>query len=417
MEKINNINYDIKTLHYNYNEAYQSYLNNISPIIFMNDFLDKLIQLTKSKSGYIMSIYQDSYLILEAINKNIFKENEFFIQNNNMINLQIDSIVTSVARTGIYIMTNDCKNHPLYKEPLSLYSDIKTYICYPIKYMDKVIGVLGLTNADSYELSILDFLKETSCLISILMNNYLNNKISNNKRFVSFQLMDEIINNTNDGILIVSNNGDILYHNNLGVNFIKNIINDKYTKDFLDKNLIELVPQFDFIKHNGEITENKVFKNKNINLEVTDIDDKIVNYSISINSVITNNILHHIFLIQEKESSENLCKKNQNNLVAFLSHELRNPLQSLTMAIHLLQKKIDVLDENIIKSNKVDIYLNTISKSSGEMKRIINDILDLSKLEANEIELILDNHNLDDIVKELIDSFKMISKEKNINLT
>ena len=36
-----------------YNEAYQSYLNNISPIIFMNTLLEKLINLLGCETGYI----------------------------------------------------------------------------------------------------------------------------------------------------------------------------------------------------------------------------------------------------------------------------------------------------------------------------------------------------------------------------
>ena len=50
------------------------------------------------------------------------------------------------------------------------------------------------------------------------------------------------------------------------------------------------------------------------------------------------------------------------------------------------------------------------------MKRIINDILDLSKIESNEMEIILDNHKIEDIILELIETFKNMAKEKNINL-
>ena len=416
MEKINNFDYDIKLLRNFYNEAYQSYLNNISPIIFMNDLLDKIINMTYSQSGYIMSIFNDksnSYLVVEAINKNIIKENEFFIQQNNMINLNQTSIVTTVAKTGEYILTNNAASHNLYQEPFKIYTNIDTYISYPIKYIDKVIGVIGLTNATSYSDNIVTFLREVSHLLGILMNNYLSNKsINYNKRFISFQLMDEIMNKTNDGIIIISNNGQIMYHNNLGIEFIKNILNDKYSKSFADKNFIDILPQFDFLINNESPskTENKVFKNKLINLEIN--NNNLINYEVLINSVISNNIIHHLLLIDEKDT-DNITKKNHNNLIAFLSHELRNPLQSLGMGIHLLQKKIDGLNHD---DDKINIYLNTIQKSSNEMKRIINDILDLSKLESNEMELILDNYEIEEIIHDLLETFKEAGEEKNIKL-
>ena len=78
MEKLNI--YDIKKLRSYYNESYQLYLNNVSPLIFMNDFLDKIIQLTFSKSGYIMSIFNNNdkkYLIMEALNNNILNSKRY----------------------------------------------------------------------------------------------------------------------------------------------------------------------------------------------------------------------------------------------------------------------------------------------------------------------------------------------------
>jgi signal transduction histidine kinase/CheY-like chemotaxis protein len=412
MENIYLENYNLKLLKQYYNETYQSYLNGISPLIFMNDFLDKILDLTNSKSGYIMSIYNknpdEKYLIVEALNKNILSVNEFVVQNNNMINLKESAICTNVANTGLYILTNNVKEHYLYNEPITTFTNIKTYVCYPIKYINKTIGIIGLADADFYSEEILRFLEEVSCLLSILMNNYLLNKIVNQtKRYISFQIMDEIINKTNDGIIIINSDGIINYQNELGLNFIKNIINDKYSKSFTDKNLFDLIYQFDFIK--SDSTETKFFKNKSINLEIENISNEVIHYNILLNSIISNNVINHLLLINNK-NPDNSSKKTQNNLVAFLSHELRNPLQSLSMATHLLQKKININDDKIV------LYLDTISKSSNEMKRIINDILDLSKLESNEMELIMDNYTIKEILDNLLLTFTNIARYKNINM-
>jgi signal transduction histidine kinase/CheY-like chemotaxis protein len=410
MENIYLETYNLKVLKQYYNDTYQSYLNGISPLIFMNDFLDKIIDLTNSKSGYIMSIYKsdETYLILEALNKNILNANEFVLQNNNMINLNQDAICTNVAKTGNYVLTNNIQEHYLYSEPLAKYTNIKTYTCYPIKYINKIIGIIGLANAESYSDEILEFLEELSCLLGILMNNYLLNKIVNqDKRYISYQIMDEIINRINDGIIIINSDGIINYHNDLGLNFIKTSINDKYTKSFINKNLFDLISQFDFIR--TESKETKIFKNKLVNWELENNSNDLVHYSILLNSVISNNIVNHLLLINNKNNDISV-KNNHNNLIAFLSHELRNPLQSLSMATYLLQKKINVDDQ------KISLYLSTISKSSSEMKRIINDILDLSKIESNEMELIMDNHIVTEILDNLVLTFESIAKEKDIEL-
>jgi len=41
-----------------FNEAYQSYLNSISPNVFMNIFLERILKITDSKTGFIASINQ-----------------------------------------------------------------------------------------------------------------------------------------------------------------------------------------------------------------------------------------------------------------------------------------------------------------------------------------------------------------------
>ena len=416
MEKINI--YDNKKLRSYYNETYQLYLNNVSPLIFMNDFLDKIIQLTYSKSGYIMSIFNNNdkkYLIMEALNNNILNSNELVIPKTNMLDLEEDSITSNVIKTGKYFITNDLKNVDLNKGCLSKFDNINTYVSYPIKYLDEIIGIISLVNSEKYDDNTIIFLKEISNLLGILMNNYLSTKNTvTDKRFVSFQLMNEIMNNISDGIIIISDELSILYYNNLGVQFIKDIISNHYTDyndSYYNRNIIDLIPQFNFLK--TDKLEHKLFRNKIINLEI-EKSDNINNYNILLNSVISNNNINHIFLINTKNDENNItCKKTQNNLIAFLSHELRNPLQSLSMAVHLLNKKLKL---NEYHDKKLDLYLNTIYSSSNEMKRIINDILDLSKIESNDMELIIDNHKIEEIILELIETFKNIAKEKNINL-
>ena len=394
MEKLNI--YDTKKLRSYYNETYQLYLNNVSPLIFMSDFLDKIIQLTFSKSGYIMSIFNNNnndkkFLIMEALNNNILNSNELVIPKTNMLDLEEDSIISNVVKTGKYFITNDLKNVDLNKGCLSKFDNLNTYVSYPIKYLDEIIGIISLVNSEQYDNNTIIFLKEISHLLGILMNNYLSTKNTvTDKRFVSFQLMNEIMNKISDGIIIISDEFSILYYNNLGIQFIKDIVNNKYNEYndiFYNKNIIELIPQFDFLK--TDKLEHKIFKNKIINLEI-EKSENINNYNVLLNSVISNNNINHIFLINTKnEDNNNASKKTQNNLIAFLSHELRNPLPSLSMAVHLLNKRLKSNDYN---DKKIDLYLNTIYSSSNEMKRIINDILDLSKIESNDMELIIDNY-------------------------
>jgi len=231
-------------------------------------------------------------------------------------------------------------------------------------------------------------IEDTSCIFSNLLTN-------------------EILNSINKGIIIISKSCTINYHNILGINFIKTITNDIYTNSFINKKINIIIPQFDFLE--SSLHENKLFKNKIINLEL-ELNDKIQNYELTINSIIENDLIKHIFFINNNTQKFIFESKNQNNFIAFLSHELRNPLQSLSMATYLLSKNITTDD------SKTNLYISTINKSSNEMKRIINDVLDLSKIEYGDIELIIDNYIIVDIIDNLINTFTILLQEKNIIL-
>ncbi len=78
------------------------------------------------------------------------------------------------------------------------------------------------------------------------------------------------------------------------------------------------------------------------------------------------------------EEAEALAQA-KSNFLATMSHEIRSPMQSIYGFLELIN------EENI--SDKVRGMLTTARKSSSELLEILDDILDLAKVEANKIEL------------------------------
>ncbi|MCX6138550.1 MAG: response regulator [Ignavibacteriales bacterium] len=68
--------------------------------------------------------------------------------------------------------------------------------------------------------------------------------------------------------------------------------------------------------------------------------------------------------------------------LAFFSHELRSPLNSIIGFSDLITSEFPALDEKTVKE-----YVTSIHSSGTHLLRLINDILDLSKLEAGKLEL------------------------------
>jgi len=81
-----------------------------------------------------------------------------------------------------------------------------------------------------------------------------------------------------------------------------------------------------------------------------------------------------------------------------MSHELRSPLNAiLAFSEKLVNNKDNNLSEREIKSASI------INRSGGELLRLIDDILDLAKVEAGMIELEVDEFSLPDLLQTLMD--------------
>ena len=99
----------------------------------------------------------------------------------------------------------------------------------------------------------------------------------------------------------------------------------------------------------------------------------------------------------------------KSQFLANMSHELRSPLNAIIGFSELISEEYNNLEED-----EILLDVETIHSSARYLLVIINDILDLSKIEAGKTELMLDNFVLSDL---LIDIKSMVQPmiDKNAN--
>ncbi len=111
-------------------------------------------------------------------------------------------------------------------------------------------------------------------------------------------------------------------------------------------------------------------------------------------------------LQKAKEKAENLAKQ-KSEFLANMSHEIRTPMNSVLGFTEILDKEID----NPVHKE----YLNSIKKGGDSLLRIINDILDLSKIEAGKMEIKKESINPRSVFIEMESIFHSKIISKNIN--
>jgi len=97
--------------------------------------------------------------------------------------------------------------------------------------------------------------------------------------------------------------------------------------------------------------------------------------------------------------------------LASMSHELRTPLNSIIgFTGIILQGMTGEVNQEQRKQ------LTMVKNSASHLLSLINDLLDISKIEAGRVELSLEEFSLDDVVREVVESVSPTASEKGLEL-
>ena len=115
-----------------------------------------------------------------------------------------------------------------------------------------------------------------------------------------------------------------------------------------------------------------------------------------------------------KESAE-IANNSKSEFLANMSHELRTPMHGIISFTTLCLKQFNNLPLDEKQTDKLHKFLTNIEISSQRLLSLLNDLLDLSKLESGKEEYHIEKYDLYSLVQQIQTEYSASIKEKNLN--
>lgn len=133
------------------------------------------------------------------------------------------------------------------------------------------------------------------------------------------------------------------------------------------------------------------------------------------------NFSKHIEIVSEDEIGQlsksfndmaeglNKLEEYRSKFIANISHDLRSPITSI-------QGFLNAILDGTIPQEKQERYLKVVLDETNRLTKLTNDILELTKIENQEIELIKENFDINEMIRNILLSLETRIVEKNINM-
>lgn len=105
-------------------------------------------------------------------------------------------------------------------------------------------------------------------------------------------------------------------------------------------------------------------------------------------------------------------EKLRADFTSMMVHELRAPLTSIKSTTELLEQEISKLG-----SEQIINYLKTIDSTSNTMLELVNDLLDIAKMESGKFDVVLAEGDISQVITERAEGFRPQAQAKNLKLT
>lgn len=377
----------------------------------LNDTLDKSLEILDFDVGYIRTLDPEKKNLIVRVARGLSSPE--FLSTSFPLDSPDPIVGKMVFKTQEPYISTDIRKDLMFKARTMEKEGVISLAMVPIVSKQRAMGFIAVGSKKFHKFTKREvrlLLAFSSQLGGALENAQLYDEVNKGKAYI-----ENLVENAGDAIISTDVEDRILTWNH-GAEIIFG-----YSKEeTVGQSLTILLPSH----RAGELQEirDKVrLTGATRNLEVRRIrrDGIIIEASLAVSPIRDkdDNVIGFLHLardVTEKKRYEQRLReldKMKSVFVSNVSHELRTPLTAIkASADNMLDRLIGDLNEKQVG------YLTRIKSNTDRLARLINDLLDLSMIEAGKIDLRLTNVPLVTLVKEAAESLRPVAAEKLINL-
>lgn len=381
------------------------------PVFKKNTVLSNIASRQKNLKGFTLAVFRIGDMINESIKGNM--------------ELQVFDVTKPEKPEKLYLSIQHQVSLLSYKKQLNVAGRIWELVFIPssafLKEHENDYPFIWLFSGIVFSL-----------LLSAFVFNLVNKKeqIENEVKIQTRELLESeaqvraIFNTTVNGIITINNKGIILSFNPAAEMMFGYAVNE-----IIGENVRILMPEPYSSMHDQYITNYRKSRVPKIMGEGREVTGKRKNGSVfplylSVGEILTDS--HQQFvgtfidntkrkkadlaLIKAKEQAE-IANRLKSEFLNTMSHELRTPLTVILGNIEELLEIDELPDPDDIVDISQDVY-----KSGNHLLALINDLLDLSKIEAGKLDFAFEKVDIDGIIDEAINTIKPLAKDKALSL-
>jgi two-component system phosphate regulon sensor histidine kinase PhoR len=230
------------------------------------------------------------------------------------------------------------------------------------------------------------------------MAEYLDNSINEISEVKT--RLETVLDNTVNGILMLDIEGRLSYANPMALSLLSIDLN------FAGKKHVELINNYQIIELIDEVKEKGEAVRKQVVLHT--LGEKVVEVNAVLIDNKETNSREGVLLVLNDITETKRLEQVRKDFVANVSHELKTPVASITGFAETLLSEVGDCSENVQEFSKI------IYDESQRLKRIINGLLELSRLESGHFAIKKEEINIAVLIKNVIDTVKNTANSNKV---